>query len=148
MLFSQTRDDHLGRVLLHFDFISSNLNSGLLQTVQQPTVIQSAPNHVDWLSELSTPLTGLQIHQKYSPGICRDLERLWQLQYLNDYIPQYKHKASYSNTPKYIAKGSLNVSYCFLNPEMEQAVRLMQEIGVKVTPKSTITHLHVCEEYY
>lgn len=120
--------------------------------VQQPFVIQSGQIYTGWLDESSTRLRELPIKQKYSSSVCEDLLRLGQIgeslglsgmSYLRTCHQEYQQKVSARDSPKYRAAGFLNLTYCFLKPELEESMRLMEEIGVKVIRKAVITHLHV-----
>jgi hypothetical protein len=136
-----TRDDHLGRVLLHMDFFHQEHSRP--PVVQHPVVSRNAQPFHGWIDESSIRLYNIPIKKKYSSDVLTELYSLFHLPYVAQLKAKYRSKSSQQDLEKYRASGSLDISYCFLDPASPEARPLIDEIGCTIIPKMTITHVHV-----
>lgn len=143
LLSLKTRDDHLGRVILFFDTTTPAIAPPTF--VQAPTVAHQSPGYDGWVDEQATRLRELPIRMKYSSEVLDQLNTLYGVSKWTSTISKLRDEYI-SKTSRHVdavPTGFITVHYSLLSPDLTESVSMIEDIGVRIIPRMTITHLHV-----
>ena len=131
IILFQTKDDHMGRALLHFDFENKLTDDFMIH----PTIWKK-----DGWDEIYATRSCLSLMEKYNESIRKELCVLTEnenLIYTKGILTEFQDKCRISHQRG--VQGVVNVSYAFLDPRLPEAIEIMKRdchinvIGVPVS---------------